>query len=115
MVNPILFTELEELGYIFVDESISADTFDELPITDYDKRIEMSNVIDWLRVEQDIIVQVTYEGHTEEGGEPKFIADVYCRLDEDEEETNDEITRDYYEAKLDGIEMAVEHIKRKSK
>jgi len=114
MTNPILFTELEELGYIFVNEGISADTFDELPLTDYDKRIEMSNVIDWLRLEHDIVVQVTYEGHTLEG-EPKFIADVYCYLEEGEEETDDDNAIDYYEAKLDGIEMAVEHIKRKSK
>jgi hypothetical protein len=115
MTNPNLFTELEELGYISVNEGISADTFDELPITDYDKRIEMSNVIDWLRVEHDVIVQVTYEGHSEEGDEPKFIADVYCHLCEGEEKTIDEIVRDYYEAKLDGIEMAVEHIKLISK
>ena len=114
MTNPILFTELEELGYVFVNEHITADTFDELEITHYDKRIEMSNVIDWLRVEHDVIVQVTYEGHTEDD-EPKFIADVYFRLTEDEEEAIEEVLRDYYEAKLDGIEMAVEHIKRKSR
>jgi hypothetical protein len=115
MTNPNLFTELEELGYIFVNEYITPNTFDELEIDHYDKRIEMSNVIDWLRVEHDIIVQVTYEGHSEEGDKPKFIADVYCRLCEGEEETTDEILRDYYEAKLDGIEMAVEHLKLISK
>jgi hypothetical protein len=114
MTNPILFTELEELGYIFVDEGISADTFDELPITDYDKRIEMSNVIDWLRVEQDIVVQVTYEGHTLEG-QPTFIADVWSYLQEGEEETTDDNAIGYYEAKLDGIEMAVELLKSRNK
>ena len=114
MTNLILFTELEELGYIFVDESISADTFDELPITDYDKRIEMSNVIDWLRLEHNIIVQVTYEGHTLEG-KPTFIADVWSYLQEGEEETNDDNYIGYDEANLDGIEMAVELVKSRHK
>ena len=114
MTNPILFTELEELGYVFVNEYITADTFDELEITHYDKIIEMSNVIDWLRLEHNIIVQVTYEGHTLEG-KPTFIADVYSYLVEGEEETTDDNAIGYDEAKLDGIEIAVELLKSRNK
>jgi hypothetical protein len=114
MTNPNLFTELQELGYIFVNEYIIPNTFDELEIDHYDKRIEMSNVIDWLRTEHNIIVQVTYEGHTLEG-QPTFIADVYSYLQEGEEETTDDNAIGYYEAKLDGIEIAVELLKSRNK
>jgi hypothetical protein len=115
MTNPNLYTELQELGYIFVNDDIYPATFDEQESIDtYNKRIEMSNIIDWLRVEHNIIVQVTYEGHTLEG-QPTFIADVYSYLQEGEEETTDDNAIGYYEAKLDGIEIAVELLKSRNK